>query len=82
VGKTKVALDTNVMVSGFGWNGNPRRVLDMVVRGELELFTLRERFDELSRFLDYPKFDFTEDQKIGFKLLLSSIAGFVGPRRI
>ncbi len=53
MGKTKVTLDTNIRVSGFGWEGNPHRVLDMVVRGKIELFTSREQFEELSRVLDY-----------------------------
>ncbi|MHB1868286.1 MAG: putative toxin-antitoxin system toxin component, PIN family [Nitrososphaerales archaeon] len=77
MGKTKVILDTNVLVSGFGWKGNPHRVLDMVVSGEIELFTSREQFEELSRVLDYPKFEFTEEQKVSFKSLLSSVASFV-----
>jgi putative PIN family toxin of toxin-antitoxin system len=77
VGKTKVTIDTNILVSGFGWKGNPHRVLDMVVRGEIELFTSREQFEELSRVLDYPKFEFSDKQKVGFKSLLSSVASFV-----
>ncbi|MGA2876207.1 MAG: putative toxin-antitoxin system toxin component, PIN family [Nitrososphaerales archaeon] len=77
MGKTKVTIDTNILVSGFGWKGNPHRVLDMVVRGEIELFTSREQFEELSRVLDYPKFEFSDKQKVGFKSLLSSVASFV-----
>jgi uncharacterized protein len=52
VGKTKVALDTNILVSGLGWKGNPNRILEMTVRGEIELFTSREQLEELSRVLD------------------------------
>jgi uncharacterized protein len=75
--KTKVTLDTNVLVSGLGWKGNPHKILKKVIKGEIELFTSLEQFEELSRVLDYRKFEFTEEQKDRFKSLVSSISIFV-----
>ena len=51
---TKVTLDTNILVSGLGWKGNPHKILEKVIRGEIQLFTSREIYEELSRVLDYP----------------------------
>lgn len=75
--KTRLTLDTNILVSGFGWKGKPNEILAKVILGEIELFTSREQFEELSRVLDYPKFEFTEEQKERFKSVLSAIATFV-----
>jgi len=81
VGKTtKVILDTNVLVSALGWQGNPHRVFQKVIAKEAELFISYGQFEELARVLDYPKFNFTEDEKARFKGLISTIAVFVTPR--
>jgi len=81
VGKTaKVVLDTNVLVSALGWQGNPHKVLQRVVDKEAELFISYEQFEELARVLDYPKFSFTEEEKTRFKALISAMAVFVTPR--
>jgi len=82
VGKrTKATLDTNILVSALGCRGNPHRVLQKVVDGEIELFISTEQFEELARVLDYPKFDFTEEQKVRFKALILAIATIVEPKR-
>lgn len=57
--------------------GNPHRILQKVVAGEIELFVSHEQFEELSRVLEYPKLKFTEEQKLGLKRLLSEKATFV-----
>ena len=45
MGKTaKVVLDTNVLVSALGWQGNPHKVLQRVVDKEAELFISYEQF--------------------------------------
>jgi putative PIN family toxin of toxin-antitoxin system len=77
--RTKVTLDTNIVISALGWRGNPHTILEKVMQGELEFYLSYEQFEELSRVLEYPKFDFTEEQKIRFKALISSIATFVQP---
>jgi putative PIN family toxin of toxin-antitoxin system len=81
VGKRKVTLDANILISALGWKGNPHKILQKVVDGEIELFISYDQLDELSRVLDYPKFDFTEEQKARFKALISEIATLVRPSR-
>ena len=79
--KTRVVLDTNILVSALGWlRGNPHKILQKVSKGEVKLFISYEQFEELSRVLEYPKLKFTEEQKMGFKRLLSEKATFVVPK--
>ena len=75
----KATLDTNVLISALGWIGNPRKVFDKVVNGEIELLISDEQFDELSEVLEYQKFKFTDEQKTRFKALILELATFVKP---
>lgn len=77
MGKTKVTLDTNILISAFGWEGNSKQIFNEIISGDIELIFSSEQFDELSRVLDYPKFKFTEKQKRKFKNLILEIAIFV-----
>jgi len=79
MGKTKTTLDTNILISALGWEGNPKKVFDKVVNGEIELVISDEQFNELTETLDYPKFQFTEEQKDRFKSLVLELATFVKP---
>ncbi len=74
MGAPKVLLDTNILISALGWNGNPREIFLKCVRCELELVTSPEQLNELRRVMDYPKFMFTEEQKETFITILLNIA--------
>jgi len=50
-----VVLDTNTLVSGLGWSGPPRVVIDAVLAGELLLVSSPPLLEELDRVLRYPK---------------------------
>ncbi len=83
MGKRKITVDTNILISAFGWKGNPRKILVKVINGELELFISYAQFEEFSRVLNYPKFRFTEEQKARSKTLILKMATFVKtPERI
>ncbi|MBI5347583.1 MAG: putative toxin-antitoxin system toxin component, PIN family [Candidatus Aenigmarchaeota archaeon] len=69
MGKTKATLDTNILISALGWAGNPYKVFEKAVRGEIELIISEELFYELVEALEYPKLHFTEEQKDRFKSL-------------
>lgn len=79
MGKTKATLDTNILISALGWKGNPKKVFDKIVEGEIELVISDEQFSELSETLNHPKFQFTEEQKSRFKSLILETATFVKP---
>ena len=77
MGKTKVVLDTNVLISALGWNGVPRKIVQKCLRGELTVVTSSEQIDELRRVMDYPKFTFTEEQKNIFISIILEVAEMV-----
>jgi putative PIN family toxin of toxin-antitoxin system len=51
----RVVLDSNVIVSGFGWSGPPATVLDAALDGRLVLVTSPPLLAELRRVLAYPR---------------------------
>ena len=52
----RVVADTNIVVSGLLWKGNPRRVLDAAREGTIELFTSAILLTELEDVLNREKF--------------------------
>ena len=79
MGKNRVVLDTNVLISAFGWRGNPHAIMEEVISGDLELAISPDQIRELRRALDYPKFDFSGEQKERFLTLLLEIGILVEP---
>ncbi len=58
-----VVLDTNVLISAIGWEGNPRKVLALCIEGELNLIQTQETLKELERVLQRPRFNFISVEK-------------------
>lgn len=52
----RVVADTNTLVSGLLWHGNPRRVLDAARAGALQMYTTAALLAELEEVLQRPKF--------------------------
>lgn len=52
----RVVADTNTLVSGLLWQGNPRRVLDAARAGTLQMYTTAALLAELEDVLQRPKF--------------------------
>ncbi len=52
----RVVADTNTVVSGLLWHGNPRRVLDAARAGALQLYTSAALLAEIDEVLQRPKF--------------------------
>ncbi len=77
MGKKKATLDTNILISTFGWEGHPRKVLEKVILGEVEMITSNEQLTELLEVLDYPRFQFSHDQKDRFKELIIELSTIV-----
>ncbi len=74
MGKKKVVLDTNIFISSFGWNGKPKQIFQKCIDGELELIISPKQVEELQRVLNYPKFNFNEEEKETFLALILEIA--------
>jgi len=77
MGKKKIVVDTNNLISAFGWNGNSRELLRNIIDKEFELFISKKQIEELKRVMDYPKLKFNEEQKTRFLEILFQIANVV-----
>ncbi len=77
----RAVVDTNTLVSGLGWRGTPKVVIDAVLDGKIGLVTSQPLLDELARVLHYPKLApmFPEPDRI--LLLIATIAETVRPAR-
>jgi len=51
----KAVVDTNILVSGLLWRGNPSRILDAVLDNRIELWLTEELLAELSDVLRRPR---------------------------
>jgi putative PIN family toxin of toxin-antitoxin system len=56
VAPIRVVIDTNVLVSGLLFGGQPGKLRDLWVSGQLVPLVSKETFEELSKVLTYPKF--------------------------
>lgn len=77
MGKKKIILDTNILISALGWKGKPKQIFKQVLEKELELVISQKQLQELKRVMNYPKFSFTENQKTKFLSILLEIANIV-----
>lgn len=73
MGQKKVILDTNIYISALGFAGNEREVLEKCLKGDLSLYLSEDILKEIERVLEYPKFDFSLNQKDSLKLTLAKI---------
>lgn len=74
MGKEKVVLDTNILISALGWNGKPREIFLKVLNEDLTLVISQKQLEELKEVMNYPKFSFTEEEKDKFLTILQEIA--------
>lgn len=58
--KTKVAIDTNVIISAFGWHGKPEDVVKLATTDRIKNFISLEMLAELRKVVAYPKLNFSE----------------------
>jgi len=74
-----VVLDTNTLVSGFGWSGPPSVIIDAVLAGELLLVSSLPLLDELDRVLRYPKLAKVFPDPAGIVERVRTVADVVEP---
>jgi putative PIN family toxin of toxin-antitoxin system len=77
MGKEKIVIDTNNLISAFGWEGNSRILLQKVIDGKYSIIMSNSQLLELKRTLKYPKFRFSESQINRFLSIIHSIANFI-----
>lgn len=57
--KTKVVIDTNVLISAFGWHGKPEDIVKLATAGRVKNFISLEMLAELRNVVAYPKLNFS-----------------------
>lgn len=72
-------LDTNVLVSGFGWEGTPSKIIDHALDGRFMLVTSPALLEELERVLQYPKIQGVFGDPFAVVLLVRAISTIVEP---
>jgi putative PIN family toxin of toxin-antitoxin system len=55
----KVVVDTNVIISAFGWGGKPLQIMELLERGALRNCVSEHTLKELIATLAYPKLGFS-----------------------
>lgn len=82
MGKKKVVLDTNILISALGWEGQPRLIFNMAINNDFELIISDKQLEEIIKVLNYPKFSFNYDQKSRFINLLLEISTLIKLNKI
>lgn len=62
----KVVLDTNVTISALFWEGNPRKIYDLVRQGKLIMLLSDDMEKEFIRVLGYEKFGLSPQEVMPF----------------
>lgn len=80
--KTKVVIDTNVIISAFGWGGLPEEVINLAGSGKILNHTSVELIDELRRVLTYSNLPFSAASRIEILETMFSISHIVQPSEL
>ena len=81
MGKSKkVVIDTNVFISGFGWDGKPEEILALLKERCIINYISTDIFDELRRVVSYPKLKFKESLRIKILEFVFFYSEFVEPK--
>ena len=75
----RVVLDTNVIISAVLFGGMPHKVLELAIRGEMELFLSIPILDEVRDVLMRPKFGLSAEQATRIIDELYAISEVINP---
>jgi putative PIN family toxin of toxin-antitoxin system len=76
----KIVLDANIFVSSFFWGGNPRTVLNRVIKDMDKLYITKEIVEEIRDVVNRPKFH-AKDEEIDYYIgLIEEIGNKVIPK--
>jgi putative PIN family toxin of toxin-antitoxin system len=78
--EAKVVLDTNVLISGLLFGGNPRKILELVIQGKIDAYISPAIFTEFREVLLRPKFGLTQEKCFSIAKEIEDIFCFVFPR--
>jgi putative PIN family toxin of toxin-antitoxin system len=76
-----VVLDTNVLISAIVFGGKPRLILEMVIRGEIDLILSDPILQEVQGVLSGKKFHYPVQVVVEIAHQLASLATIVYPQQ-
>ena len=56
----KVVIDTNIFISGFGWDAKPEEILKLLKQRRIINYISIDILNELKRVVSYPKLKFSD----------------------
>jgi putative PIN family toxin of toxin-antitoxin system len=77
--RIKVVLDTNVLISGILFGGNPRQILELVIQGRIDAYISPAIFTEFKEVLIRPKFGLNQEKCFSIAEEIEDISNFVFP---
>ena len=80
--KTKVVINTNVIVSAFGWHGTPEKIVRLIITGKIQNFITMEMLAEVARVVSYPKLKFPESLQVEIIETIFSFSKIVEVREL
>jgi putative PIN family toxin of toxin-antitoxin system len=78
--KTKVVLDTNVLISGILFGGKPRQILELVIQGRINAYISPAILTDFREILIRPKFGLTHEECFPIAKEIEDIFCFVFPQ--
>lgn len=79
MGTYTVVLDTNILISAFGFGGKPDRCFRLGFTNEVELVTSPEALAELERVLEYEHLPFTDKDRHYYPKIVRYVSTVVDP---
>ncbi len=78
--KTKAVLDTNILISGILFGGNPRQIFELVIQGKIDAYISPAIFTEFKEVLIRPKFGITHEKCFLISKEIENLFCFVFPQ--
>lgn len=75
----RVVVDTNILISAFGWPGNERALIEKAIEGKIQLCISSDIFEEFEEVSSRPKFKFSKEDIDDFIGALIEVADIVIP---
>ncbi len=75
----KIVLDTNIFISGILFGGKPRKIIESIIEGKVELYLSSGILNEIKEVLEREKFGFPEHISRQIVFEIESIGHLVRP---